>query len=367
MAEPQKIIFFDTDPDLIAARMVARMEQLLGKTIHPADIERLLIQSVAYEIMLNNIAGNNAANQMFAQFSSAPILDYLTFNVGIERLPPSKAIATILFTLVTGHTDVVIPIGTRVTSTDGQAVFSTTDNIAVPEGTDTASIEAESLADGDIGNGYVPGTIKLILDPQVYIVSATNTTTSVGGNEAESDDQLRKRIKLAKANTTAGSVDSYILLTLSSHPSIIDAKITNPIPGTVKIYPLVSGGIETPDPVLEAVLATCNAETARPLTDTVLVETPTAIEYTLSIGLVLYTNADEVATQAASFKAVDDYTILARGKLGLDVVKTKIIALAQVDGVYSVDPGAFADLIVSDTNFSVCTSIEVLVTSFTDG
>jgi len=111
-------VFIENDPDAILADLVSIYQQLSGKVLQPAQIERLLLNAYAYRESLLRSQIQNAALQNLVAFASAPALDYLGELVGVVRLPSAPAVCTLEFTLVSGHTGVIIPESARVASKD---------------------------------------------------------------------------------------------------------------------------------------------------------------------------------------------------------------------------------------------------------
>lgn len=360
--------FVSLDLAAIQSEIVADYEARTGRTLYPAQVENILLQVVAYREFLirNQIQG--AATQNLVSFSTAPVLDFLGEIVGVTRLGATAASCTIRFTLVSGHGGVVIPAGTRIASVDGRAVFATQAAAAVASGTNTVDLICVCLLVGTVGNGYTAGLIATILDPQAFLSAAANTNTTAGGAESEGDEALRTRIILAPASfSNAGSAGAYKFHALGANPAIVDVAVTSPTPGAVYLYPLMNDGSPTPTQILNAVFAACNADRIRPLTDTVVVQTPTRIDYSLQADLTLYDYADPsvivVAVQAALQAFVDER----RTQLGKDVVDTQIIRVCQIDGVYSVALTGFSNIIVSPTEFPYCGAINVQVVGTTAG
>jgi phage-related baseplate assembly protein len=361
--------FIDRDAAAIVAEMKAYYEAETGRILRPAQPEMLLINMFAYREALLRTALNEAALSNLVEFSIFPVIDYLGQLVGVTRLAPSKAVTTIRFQLVTGHGGVTVPAGTRVATLDGSIVFTTLQNgVAAPSDT-FVDVPSEAIGEGSNSNAFAPGSLTSILDPKPFISSATNTETTGGGAEQETDEALRERIRLAPAAfSNAGSRGAYEFHAKSASPAIIDVAITNPVPGTVEIFPLISGGGETPSDVLAAVAAACNDEKVRPLTDTVLVTSPTKIEYTLEVELVLYATAVEEDVVAAVVKSLEDFTVDKRLRLGRDIVGSQIVAAASIDGeVYSVTLVGFSDVEVGPSEYAFCTDISVTVTDTTNG
>ena len=161
---------------------------------------------------------------------------------------------------------------------------------------------------------------------------------------------------------------AYEFWTKSTSPLIIDVAVTNPVPGTVQIYPLMSNLSTTPPETLSAVSTVLNADRIRPLTDTVVVTSPTAVNTTITVGLILYDGAvqsDILPVVQANLEAFRDGR---RKLLGKDVVIDQIKALCMIDGVYKANVTVPAtDLVITETQFANITTINVTVTGTNAG
>jgi len=73
-------------PAAITAELIAQYQAATGKTLHPAQIEHLLIDLIAYRETLLRAAINDAARQNLVRFARAPMLDYLGELMGVTRL-----------------------------------------------------------------------------------------------------------------------------------------------------------------------------------------------------------------------------------------------------------------------------------------
>jgi phage-related baseplate assembly protein len=360
--------FIERDPNKIIAEMVAYYEAQTGKTLHPAQPERLLINTFAYRELLIRQGIQDAAVQNLVAFSTAPVLDYLGELVGVFRLPARAATCTLRFTLYVGHTGVIIPAGTRVTSVDSRVVFRTISAEAVPAGVSTYDAAAECEAVGEVGNNFLAGEIRIILDPIPNVLLASNSGTTGGGAETESDQNVRERIRLAPASfSTAGPTAAYIFHARSAHQSIIDVAITNPIPGQVNVYPLVAVGDFTPAEVIEAVESVLNAENVRPLTDTVVVLSPSAAHYSIVANVQIYPDADPVAVQATVEGNLQAFAAERRARLGVDITDSQVLSKCQIDGVYRAFLTGWTDVVIENTSFPVCDNITVNVTTIPNG
>jgi len=270
------------DPNLILADMVAAFQVAAGRTLQPAQVERLLINLYAYRESLVRNAIQYAGQQNLLAYAAFPMLDYLGQLLSVTRLPAQGSSTTLEFTLANAlSVSYTITAGTEVGTNDGQFVFATTSDLTFPPGSVTGTILAIATVPGVGADGYLVGQINVQLNPSVLIQAVTNTTVSGDGASPETDEHLRARIQAAPNQfSVAGPEGSYRYFTLSVDPSVADAQITSPAPGQVSVY-VLTGPITVqpgpaPNPVgiasaalLAKVTAALSADNVRPLTDTV--------------------------------------------------------------------------------------------------
>lgn len=362
---PTEPRFVDIDAEAVLSELIAQYESLTGKSLQPAQPERLIFNAFAYRETLVRQAIQDTGVQNLVSFSSAPVLDFLGELLGVTRLAPAPATCLLTFNFVFGHSGGTIPAGTRVASTDGQFVFATKQDVGVPALVSSIiDIEAEALVGGLGGNGYVAGSITNLLDPQAFIETVSNTTTSANGTDEEDDEGLRNRIRLAPGQfSNAGSRGAYVFHTFSAHPSIVDVAVTSPTPGQVNVYPLVEGGITTPTPVINSVIAALNDEKVRPLTDTVVVASPTAVTYAITANIVVLSSYNSTDVQNAVIAALTEFVESKRLKLGRDVMSSQVIGvIMSIEGVYTAALSGWTDKVISATEFPKNTGITVNVT-----
>lgn len=363
--------FIDRDPAAVVAEMVAKFETDTGKTLYPAQAERLYINQVAYRESLLREAVQSAALQNLVDFAGFPMLDYLGRLVGTYRQAATAATTTLRFTVPVAFAyDVFIPQGVRVTSTNGLLVFATDATIKLPLGDLYVDIPATCETAGLVGNGWEVGQIASVLDDTGLTgLVVINQAVSAGGAEDEGDESLRRRIKLAPESfTTAGSRGAYIYHGLSAHPAITDIAVTSPVAGEVNIYVLTGSDVPS-GAVLSAVAERCNGEKVRPLCVFVSVFARTVVSYSLTASITLYNGADQTAVLAAVNEALAVYTAIRASRLGYDVVLSHIIqTIRAIPGVYDlVISSPVASIDVADSEVAVCSAISVSVAGFADG
>jgi phage-related baseplate assembly protein len=337
------------DPNLILADMVAAFQVAAGRTLQPAQVERLLINLYAYRESLVRNAIQYAGQQNLLAYAAFPMLDYLGQLLSVTRLPAQGASTTLQFTLANALSiSYTITAGTKVGTNDGQFVFATSADLTFPPGSVTGTILAIATVPGVAADGYLAGQINVQLNPSVLIQGVTNTTVSGDGASPESDEHLRTRIQAAPNRfSVAGPEGSYRYFTLSVDPSVADAQITSPAPGQVNIYVLtgpitIQPGL-SPNPVgiasaglLAKVTAALNADNVRPLTDTVNALAVAEIDYQIAGTVTLYADADPASTMAAANTAAQQYAIALASRIQRDIVPSQIIEALSVAGVYQV-------------------------------
>ncbi len=337
------------DPNLILADMVAEFEAAAGRTLQPAQVERLLINLYAYRESLVRNAIQYAAEQNLLAFASFPMLDYLGQLLNVTRLASQPAVTTLEFTLSGALTvPFTIAAGTLAGTSDGRFVFATSAAVSIAAGGTIASVAAAATAPGAGANGYLAGQVSVQINPNALIASVTNSSTSSGGSAPETDDHLRTRIQAAPNQfSVAGPTGAYRFFAIGADPSIVDAQVVSPVPGAVNVYVLTGPVTQQPAPapnsagvansaLLAKVGEVLNADTIRPLTDTVGVLAVSEVDYQITATVTLYSDADPTATITAATLAVEELAIELAAKIQRDIVPSRIIAALSVAGVYGV-------------------------------
>jgi phage-related baseplate assembly protein len=364
------------DPNLILADMIAEFEAASGRTLQPAQVERLLINLYAYRESLVRNAIQFAGEQNLLAFASFPMLDYLGQLLSVNRLASQPAVTTVQFTL-TGALTVpfTIAAGTLVGTSDGQFAFATSATIILAAGATIASVAAAATAPGAGANGYLAGQVSVQLNPNALIASVTNTSTTTGGSAPETDDHLRMRIQAAPNQfSVAGPIGAYRFFAIGADPSIVDAQIVSPFPGSVNVYVLTGPVTQQPAPapnsagvansaLLAKIATALNADTIRPLTDNVNVLAVTEVDYQIIATVTLYSDADPTATIVAATAAVRELALELAAKIQRDIVPSQIIAALSVAGVYGVALTSPMLTTLSAGQWANCTTI-ALTTAF---
>lgn len=367
LPEPQ---FIERDAIKITQELIAQYEQLTGKKLYPAQVERLLIDLIAYREMLLRIGIQEAAKQNLVEYARFPMLDYLGELVGVKRLPAQPARTTLRFTLSAVQSfDVLIPAGTRVETKDGKYIFRTDRDAVIKAGLNSVDITATCETPGAGANGYLIGEINQLITPIAYIEKVENISVSMGGTDEETDDRLRQRIKEAPERfSNTGSKGAYRFWAMSAHPDIVDVAVMSPSPGVVNVYPLMNTGNPSVE-ILELVSNTLNAEKIRPLTDQVNVLSPTQVDFSITADVTLFSFADSGTVQEKIAEKISYYISEMKANLGRDVVRSQIIALINgVSGVYKTElTSPSSDIVLAENEWANCTGYTINIVGAVDG
>lgn len=359
----------------VLASMIALFESpdYADRTLYPAQVERILIDLYAYrEVLLrNNI--QYAGEQNLLAFAEFPAIDYLGELLGVKRLAAQPATTTLQFTLADAlAADFTIEAGTAVGSSDGQFQFVTVSDLVIPAGSTVGSVGAQCSTPGPLANGYLAGSINVLLQENALISDVTNTTTSADGTAPQTTEQLRTVIQAAPNRfSNAGPGGAYRFFALDTDPSIVDVLVTQPVPGTVNVTILTGPITVQPAPapnsagiasagLISKVLAALSADEVRPLTDTVNVLAVTEVDYVIAGTVYLYADADLTSTMAAVNAAAQQFAIKLASRIQRDIVPEEIIAvLGSVPGVYRFVPTSPVYTPLTTGQWANCTAINL--------
>ena len=366
------LTFCETDAATIKAAVISEYEEIADRTLAPGDPIRLFLESVAAIIVQQRELIDFAAKQNLLSFASGTYLDALGELLGVTRLEAGSAITTLRFTLSEAlDFAVTIPAGTRATP-DGSLYFATDEAAVVAIGETYIDVGATCVETGETGNGYAIGQINQIVDPVAYVESVSNTTETSGGSDEEDDEALRERIRLAPESfSVAGPSGAYEYWAKTASSAISDVAVVAPEdePGHVYIYPLLEGGELPTDDILELVYDVLSAENIRPITDTVHVESPEAVDYTVDITYYIATDDETNATtiQADVETAVEDYITWQKTVIGRDIIPSELIRAVMAAGALRVEVTSPEHTVLDATQLAVCTSSTVTFGGLEDG
>lgn len=197
--------------------------------------------------------------------------------------------------------------------------------------------------------------------PRLVITPADNTTTPPTPAVMESNDAYRSRIQLSMEEfSCAGPVGSYLSLTKGASGDVLDASAITPVPGTVLVSVLSRTGDGTaPSGTLAAVTAALNAETVRPLCDTVQVQSAGIVYYSIVATLTFLPSVDQATVMANAQTAAQAYADACH-RVGRSVTVAGVHGALMAAGVVNAvlqAPGITADIVPSTTQATYCSAI----------
>lgn len=177
----------------------------------------------------------------------------------------------------------------------------------------------------------------------------------------ESDDELLRRALLAwESLSTAGPSGAYIYHALSAAPAVKDASAISPTPGRVVVTVLGRTGDGTADAAtLSAVNTRLSGETVRPLTDQVVVQSATIVNYQIIATLYLFPGPDSAVVLASVQSSAEKFAAESHS-LGVDITMSGLYAALHQPGVQRVElVTPTAPIIADKTTAAYCTLIQI--------
>lgn len=290
MSSTSELQFIETDAGQIYDFILYVLENGVTEELYPGDERRIFGEALTSLVVALYSTMNDSVKQSTLRYARGEVLDALGEFAGVYRIEALPATTTVRFSLKEAVSqNIIITKGTRVTS-DYSRYFHTKETAVLQAGSVYADVEVESTEGGSNYNDIPVGEINVLVDLIPFIDGVSNLSKTDGGGDEEGDEDLRERIRLAPASrSTAGPKNSYKYYAVSADATVADAHVASPSPGVVLVTPILYGG-EIPDQtILDKVLAACNADDVRPLTDKVEVSAPTTQSY--DIELTYYTTA----------------------------------------------------------------------------
>lgn len=363
------ITFAERDPTEIEMNIVGTAEALLGRTLARADPLRLYLRGIEAIIIQQRELIDYDAKMNLLAYARGDILEHHGVLVDTERLEATAATVSLCLTLSTAReAATAIPAGTRATAGDG-VYFAIDEAAIIPAGDTSITVSATCTETGTKGNGYTAGEIKTLTDPVPFIATVSNTTTSEGGADRETDDDYRNRIQEAPERfSVAGPSGAYEYFAKATNPLIADVKAKNGGAGVVNVYVLLKGGELPGEEILAAVDESLSNDKVRPLTDNVQVLSPAAVDYNVNIKYwVSRDDATELVTiQAAVEQAVQDYVSWQKEKMGRDINPTELYYRVRAAGAKRAEITEPVFTAVNSSSVAIADNITVALEGLED-
>ncbi len=195
----------------IVADMEARARNLFGENVNLSERSPLgiFIKIIAWSIALLWELAEAVYYSAFIDTSEGTSLDYACKYAGIARKPAKKASVTPsgdpAYVKFTGDAGTTVAQGKRVATEDG-VEFETLEEVTL-DAAGEAYPKVQAVEAGEQGN--VPAnTITVIINPQAGLSSVTNPEEITGGQDEETDAELRQRYYDSLAKGGSSTVES---------------------------------------------------------------------------------------------------------------------------------------------------------------
>lgn len=188
-------------------------EEILQNMLNniPSDYEKQ-IGSFIWDVLSATAVEISDARQDFYQDYQQTFIDDAigedlekrTSEMGITRLAATQAIGEVEFT---GSPGAMIPIGSMVSTTSGTQYVTTEQAVIDSDGNVSVSIAA--VNSGSSGN--VPANVITLIPVTLPgVISVTNLEPTYGGEDTETDEELRERyFDSIKNQSTDGNIAQY--------------------------------------------------------------------------------------------------------------------------------------------------------------
>lgn len=331
--------FLELDTNKIKKELKTAYEEIMNTKIASGDPAEDFINWITYVVMNLNNNINFTAKMNLLKYSKGKYLDALGEFTSTYRILEREAECMVEYTFSQSFNEIkIIPKGHKIAKED--FIFESTENIILKTGEIKTTGRVKSLMTGTIVNGIEVGEINTIVDDIPYLLSVKNITKTSGGANIETDDSYRERIRLKPFSfSVAGPKGAYKYYTLTAHQDIKDAHIFTPesTPGVVKIVPLMNEGVELTDEIINSIKTTLSDDNVRPFTDKVEVTKPKEHNYDINFKYWITKTINPSIVENNVKKAVNDYILWQREKLGRDINPNKLIQLLMLAGAKRVE------------------------------
>ena len=353
-------INFKSKEELVNSVITGILDKLPDIDLSVGEPLRTLIEVIMAELDLQYWQLEQVYNNSFIDTAYGEDLAKLVRILGINRLPALGSTGRIKFYRETPATqDYTIPAGTLVETLpdiNGNIIrFETTENASLLIGTTSVYANIKAVDAGKKTN-IISNKIIIINNPPFGIESVINEEPTIGGEEEETDDELRARAVKALETAGQGTVGALLnkILDVSGIKSVKVLDMQRGI-GTVDI--LVLGDV-LPMPFSKLEEITKVALDTKAGGIDVLIYEPTVLTQNLNITFTLASGVTLSSIESLVLDAINAY--FSNLKIGDSLIKNQLSK-----EILNKTSGKVIDLIINtpSTNITVSgTSIIVLGT-----
>lgn len=340
----------------------ARYKELTGEELilYPADTRRIMINVAAGKLYQLAVIMNERHKQNFLQYMHGEFTKNWAANFGFKENGVERATVTLRFHLAEiQKTDVVVPTGTRATS--GNSIFFATDEDAIiAAGEKYADTNATCTTEGTAGNGYMAGQLNILADPVNLIESVENITSSVGGHDEYSNQELKNLIYNFPATySTAGPEECYAALTKKYSSNIVDTRVIGNKQALVQIYLLLQNGNVPDQEYCQKVNQFIRDSKAIPDTDKVEVLAPEVEPYEIVATYYISETRKDIADglRESIEEAATEFKNYTESKIGRAINPGVLITYASAAGASRIEVQEPLYKAIEQSQVAVCSRI----------
>ena len=337
--------------------MKSRYEQESETEIDEKSDIAIRLKVLAGEIYNAQVNFEWLKTQMFADTASDEYLDYIAKQRGLERKKALKAQGEIIFSISqpVDH-NIIIPLGTVVATDDSSPIrFSTTEEGEITAGNTLVSVYAEAINAGRAGNiKKDKATVGVSVPTEIGTVS--NPYAFTGGENEETDSELRERIRSTFINQSNGTNKAYYEKLALTVEGIAKASAVARVrgSGTVNLYVCSSDG-DADSTAIAKLQSIVNKE--RELNVDVRVYNAVAVSYDIIVTITAKNGYSETEVTNACKTAFEKYinSIPIGGKFYLSALGKALIETDCVEN-YEYDTGMQNKTLSSSQRFKAGTA-----------
>ena len=306
--------------DEIYQELLAAFARRAGFTPEDACDLSVRLYAAAAQIQALDIQAEWVLDQSFPQTAQGVYLDRHAAMRGLSRLPASRAVGTLRFSVESPPALAVnIPAGT-VCMTADERRFQTTAGATLAAGATYADAPAEALEAGGGGNA-VADIVRFLTACPVAVTACTNPAAFSGGSDAEDDETLRRRVLESYRRLPNGANAAWDEQTAMSHDGVAAARAVGRARGigTVDVYIAGESGLPGAA-LLEEVRA--DLRERREIAVDVAVKAPAAVPVNVSAAIAVGENADFDEVKARAELAIS--TLFTGRMLGRPVLLAEL-------------------------------------------
>lgn len=211
----------------ILTRMKKKYKEYAGFTVENSTDIDIRMRVLAGEIFALQVKLDKLKEDVFVNTATGSALESHAVERDIVRKDAVKAEGSLTFYLELENTDYDIQISKgTVCSTSGQTPvrFITTQNAVIKAGDLEATVPAQALEAGLSGNATA-NTVNVVVTPGISNVLVKNKSEFTGGDDVESDEQLRKRVIDTYKNVSTGANTAYYRSIALQHSGVYTVNV----------------------------------------------------------------------------------------------------------------------------------------------